>query len=195
MNCSGFQKKTGLLVSGECTPGQEAELRAHAQSCSGCAGLLAAEEKLDADLSVLGGSGTDEKQKVHVTDIMNAVRDLPLPGLPQRETSMLFRIFYTLYNSVAVGIMFAAIFIMGRFVSVEGLQYLPEVRDALFGGLCIIIGGILIVLQGRELTLWFAARVKQLTTFQIAPDSIFMFAAGLCFWITGTILLFNGIFQ
>ena len=194
MNCNEFRGKIGLYCSEEISDGLKAKAEEHLASCETCRKLTDQEQALIQDLGILGTGDPDKEH--YVENIMKTVREMPLPGVLPQETSLVWRVCYTLYNAMAVGVMFAALFIIyfSGFVSFDQFTFLPEARTAFLGGVLIIVGCIFIILQGKELTVWFAARVKQLSSFQVAPDSILMFAAGLCLWITGSVLLFSAVF-
>ncbi|MFC1582607.1 hypothetical protein ACFL4W_03605 [Planctomycetota bacterium] len=196
MKCREFELKAALLAEGEAETAETAALEAHAAECAACGASYGRSQHFIADLKSALHSPAVVKDDARIRDIMSIITNMPVPQSPAREKSMVFSICYTLYNSLAVGLMCAVVYfvVFSSFFTTEQIMLLPEARTALFGSISIIIGCIFVLLPGRSFTAWAVSRIRQSAArVQLAADNAIMVLAGLSFCVSGGILFFSGI--
>ncbi|MFH1707758.1 MAG: hypothetical protein ABIF71_07560 [Planctomycetota bacterium] len=156
--------------------------------------MNAANNRFDAAVTAAlnrGGRGAGEGPAA----VMRLVRGMPAPFVPAREASILYRVCATLYYAVTLGLLAAAAVIALH--SGALWNAFPSPADALpviGGALAVIAGCSFILLQGREMSLWFTVLLARGRSFaQPAAETLVMLGLGVGFCSWGGILLVSGL--
>ena len=196
MNCNTFGRKMRGFINGELSASEASQCAQHADSCAGCGKLLSRETRAEDELRAVIRKKKDVSGG-NVSEIMNIIDGMPAPSVRIQERSILFKACFTLYNAFVIGIMCAVayMFVCSGFFSLEQVMFLPEARSALFGAVCIFTGCLFVLIKGRDMNNWLAARMlRHGAVFQLSADALFLVTAGAGFCMYGSILFASSIF-
>jgi hypothetical protein len=185
------------FVDGELNELEEAAFTSHAASCAACAAARTEADTESDGLKRIVTASAGEPDGKSVAEVMRIINTMPEPVSWEQKGTMAFKVCYTLYNALVVGLMSAVGYfvLFSNFFTMEQVLLSAEARNAMFGSLCILTGCIFVLAKGWDLNIWLAAHMRKgAASFQLAMDSVVLLVAGASFCVCGGILFFTGIF-